>query len=66
NSPERVEESDMDERVDREISGVIIAARWGDGCGIEGGGDVVMVLEAVAAAARVGTEVVGGAWWRVA
>nr|GFD13279.1 hypothetical protein [Tanacetum cinerariifolium] len=33
---------------------------------VEGGGDVVVVLEAVAAAARVGTEVLGGAWWRVA
>nr|GFD63103.1 hypothetical protein [Tanacetum cinerariifolium] len=43
-----------------------IAARWGVGCGVEGGGDVVMVLEAMVAAARVGTKVVGGAWWHVA
>nr|GFA37920.1 hypothetical protein [Tanacetum cinerariifolium] len=46
--------------------GVVIAARWGAGCGVEGGGDVVVVLEAVATYARVGTKVVGGAWWRVA
>nr|GFA22355.1 retrovirus-related Pol polyprotein from transposon TNT 1-94 [Tanacetum cinerariifolium] len=52
--------------VDGDEGGVVIAARWGVGCGVEGGGDVVMVLEGVAAAARVGTEVVGGAWWRVA
>nr|GEU40858.1 reverse transcriptase domain-containing protein [Tanacetum cinerariifolium] len=48
--------------VDGDEGGVVMAARWGVGCGVEGGGDVVMVLEAVAAAARVGTEVVGGAW----
>nr|GEX58744.1 hypothetical protein [Tanacetum cinerariifolium] len=48
--------------VDEDEGGVVIAARWGVGCGVEGGGDVVMVLEAVTAAARVGTEVVGGAW----
>nr|GEW87237.1 hypothetical protein [Tanacetum cinerariifolium] len=44
--------------VDGDEGGVVIAAMWGAGCGVEGGGDVVMVLEAVAAAARVGTEVV--------
>nr|GEV73219.1 hypothetical protein [Tanacetum cinerariifolium] len=52
--------------MDGDKGGVVITARWGTGCGVEGGGDVVMVLEVVAAAARVGTEVVGGAWWRVA
>nr|GEV83175.1 hypothetical protein [Tanacetum cinerariifolium] len=47
--------------MDGDEGGVVIAARWGAGCGVEGGGEVVMVLEAVVAAARVGTEVVGGA-----
>nr|GEX48081.1 hypothetical protein [Tanacetum cinerariifolium] len=43
--------------VDGDEGGVVLAARWGAGCGVESGGDVVVVLEAVAAAARVGTEV---------
>nr|GEW15455.1 reverse transcriptase domain-containing protein [Tanacetum cinerariifolium] len=46
--------------VDGDEGGVVIAARWGAGCGVKGGGDVVMVLEAVAAAARVGTKVTAG------
>nr|GEX61189.1 hypothetical protein [Tanacetum cinerariifolium] len=37
--------------VDGDEGGVVIAASWGAGCGVEGDGDVVMVLEAVAAAA---------------
>nr|GEW26803.1 hypothetical protein [Tanacetum cinerariifolium] len=52
--------------VDGDEGCVVIAARWGAGCGVEGGGEVVVVLEAVAGAARVGTEVVGDAWGRVA
>nr|GFA45738.1 hypothetical protein [Tanacetum cinerariifolium] len=43
--------------VDGDEGGVVIAARWGVGCGVEGGGDVVVVLEAVATAVRVGTGV---------
>nr|GEU80874.1 reverse transcriptase domain-containing protein [Tanacetum cinerariifolium] len=34
----------------------VVAAEWGAGCGVEGGGDVVVVLEAVAAC--------GGEWHR--
>nr|GEW30061.1 ribonuclease H-like domain-containing protein [Tanacetum cinerariifolium] len=36
----------------RDEGGVVIAARWDAGCGVEGGGDVVVVLEAVVA--RIG------------
>nr|GEZ24907.1 hypothetical protein [Tanacetum cinerariifolium] len=44
--------------VDGDKGGVVITARWGVGCGVKGSGDVVMVLEVVAVAARAGTEVV--------
>nr|GEX67332.1 hypothetical protein [Tanacetum cinerariifolium] len=33
----------------RDEGSVVIAARWDAGCGVEGGGDMVVVLEAVAA-----------------